>query len=198
MEIKTGKIRCKFSFGFFALLAVYMLLDTKGFGVFMLCGVIIHELGHWAVLYSCGGCLERIEFAPYGIRMEKRGFLSYREEAAVYAAGVLANGIAVVICFALKKTEGFAAVNLLLAVFNLLPIGRLDGGVLLKLAVCKAGYDQYADTVAAAFAFVLLIPLFCAAFWLASKGNASLLFTAFYLLGAQIFSKDSFYDCFKF
>lgn len=192
MEIKTGKIHCKFSFGFFALLAVYMLLDTKGFGIFMLSGVMIHELGHWAILYSCGGSLERIEFAPYGIRMEKRGFLSYRAEAAVYAAGACANLITTAICFALKKAEGFAAVNLLLAVFNLLPIGRLDGGVLLKLAVCKAGYGQYADTVAAAFASILLIPLFCAAFWLASKGNASLLFTAFYLLGAQVLSKDSF------
>ena len=60
MEIKTGKIRCKFSFGFFALLAVYMLLDSNGFGLFMLLGVVIHEFGHWTVLYSCGGCLERI------------------------------------------------------------------------------------------------------------------------------------------
>ena len=192
MEIKTGKIRCKFSFGFFALLAVYMLLDSNGFGLFMLLGVVIHEFGHWAVLYSCGGCLERIEFAPYGIRMEKRGFLSYQQETAVYAAGICANGIALLICFAFKKAEGFAIVNLLLAVFNLLPVGRLDGGVLLRLAVCRAGYGQYADTVSAVFAFLLLLPLFCAAFWLAARGNLSLLMTGFYLLGAQMFSKDSF------
>lgn len=186
MEIKAGNVRCRFSFGFFALLAVYMLLDTEGLGLPVLLAVMLHECGHLAVLYCCGGRLERVEFAPYGIRMEKRGLLSYRGEAAVYFGGVCANGAALLLCIVLGKWGNFAQINLLLAIFNLLPVGRLDGGVLFRLALCRAGLGQQADLAGLVLALLLLLPLFCAAVWMAARGNYTLLFTAVYLFCSQL------------
>lgn len=186
MEIKAGNVRCRFSFGFFALLAVYMLLDTEGLGLPVLFAVALHEGGHLAALYSCGGYLERVEFAPYGIRMEKRGMLSYRGEAVVYTGGVCANGAAMLVCLLLGKWGNFAQVNLLLAIFNLLPVGRLDGGVLFRLALCRAGLGEQAAAISMGLALLLLLPLFCAALWMAGRGNYTLLLTAVYLFCAQM------------
>lgn len=186
MEIRLGKVRCRFSFGFFALLAVYMLLDTAGLGLPALFAVTLHEGGHLAALYACGGRLERVVFAPYGIRMEKRGMLTYRGEAAVYLGGVCANATALLVCLALGKWGNFAQVNLLLAVFHLLPVGRLDGGALLRLALCRAGLGDQADGISNGLALLLLLPLFCAAAWMAIRGNYTLLLTAVYLLCAQL------------
>lgn len=188
MEIKVGNIRCRFSFGFFALLAIYMLLDTEGLGFPVLFAVALHEGGHLAALYSCGGYLERVEFAPYGIRMEKRGMLSYRGEAIVYLGGVCANGAALLACLILGKWGNFAQVNLLLATFHLLPVGRLDGGALFRLALCRAGLGEQAPAISAGLALLLLLPLFCAAIWMAARGNYTLLLTAGYLFCAQLFA----------
>lgn len=185
-----GNVCCKFTFLFFAVLGVYMLLDTAGLGIPVLFAVAAHECGHLAMLYRCGGRLARIEFAPYGIRMEKRGMLSYAGESAVYFGGVLANALCVLGCLLFLQWGNFARVSLLLAVFHLLPIGRLDGGVLLRLALCRAGLGEKASAISTGLALVLLLPLFCAALYMARSGNYSLLFTAIYLLSAQIFAGD--------
>lgn len=190
MEIRAGHVRCRFSFGFFALLAVYMLLDTNGLGIPVLVSVTLHECGHLAALYYCGGYVDRVEFALYGIRIEKRGMLTYRGEALVYLGGVCANGGALLLCILLGKWGNFAQINLLLMIFHLLPVGRLDGGALLRLAMYRAGLERQADVLSCLLAILLLLPLFCAAAWMAAKGNYTLLLTAAYLLCAQMFSGE--------
>ena len=46
MEFKLGGVRVYLSFGFFAVLAAYLLLDQAGRGGGMLAAVAVHEAGH--------------------------------------------------------------------------------------------------------------------------------------------------------
>lgn len=186
MEFRLGDLNTRFTFGFFTLLAVYFLLDQSGMGFPMLCGVAIHEAGHIAAMWRCGAKIQRMEFAFYGVRLEKRGLLSYRQEAAVYLGGVCANAITVLGCVLLGRTGFFAQVNLLLILFHLLPVGRLDGGALLRLAVSRAGYPEQAETVQLVVGILFLVPLFCAALWLCRGGNYTLFLTSCYLFAALL------------
>lgn len=181
MGFKLGGISCHISFGFFTLLSVYMLLDKQGMGFPILCAVAVHESGHLLFMAALGGRVERVELAAYGVRIEKRGLLPYEKELAIYLGGICANFIAVAACLAAGKGGVFLYANLLLAVFNLLPVGRLDGGVILRLLLERAGKIRLAPAVHTCVGVTVLLPLFAAALWMAKRGNVTLLLTCLYL-----------------
>ena len=144
MEFEWGGTRYSFTFGFFAVLALWLLCDRSGLGLPALGGVLVHEGGHILVMRLTGARILAMRFCAVGVRLEKRGLLSYGRETAVYLGGVAANLLAAGVSVLLCGWNGFAAVNLALCIFNLLPVGRLDGGVLLGLALCRAGKPEQA------------------------------------------------------
>lgn len=181
MEIKLGGKRYIFTFGFFAVISVYMLLDRDGAGLLALAAVALHELGHVAVMRVAGAKIEAVRFCPFGVRLEKRGMLSYSAEAAVYLGGVAANLAALAVTLPLCGWNAFAYINAALAAFNLLPIGRLDGGVLLSLLLRRGCSLDTAEKVRMLIGFFVLAPIFAAGFWLLLRGNYTLIITAAYL-----------------
>lgn len=170
-----------FTFGFFMVLALYMLFDRTGAGLPALCCVALHECGHIAAMHLVGARVTDLQFCAFGVRMKKQGLLSYGQEAAVYFGGAAANLAALAAVFPFVGWNLFTTANAALAVFNLLPIGRLDGGVLLHLLLCRAGGLERADLLRRVIGFVILTPLFAGGFWLLMRGNCTLLFTAVYL-----------------
>lgn len=181
MEFKVGGVRYFVSFGFFAVLALYMLFDRAGVGLPALAGVALHESGHIAALHLTGAEIAALRLYPFGVQLEKRGLLSYGREAAVYLGGVAANAVAILCFLPFTGWNLFCAVNAALALFNLLPVGRLDGGVLLELALCRCAGPVKARRISLAAGFCILAPLFAAGFWMALRGNYTLLLTAIYL-----------------
>lgn len=180
MECRLGRTRLFFSFGFFAVLALYMLLDRTGVGLPAILAVVVHESGHILMMHLVGAQIESMRFCPFGVRLERRGLLGIRQETMIYLGGVLLNALAVVLWVPFYGWTLFALVNAALFCFNLLPVGRLDGGQLLRLALYRHG-AQYADSLRKWIGFFLLTPLFAAAFLLLPKGNLTLLATAVYL-----------------
>lgn len=173
--------RYVFSFTFFALIAAYMLLDRYGVGLPCLAAIALHESGHIAAMWACGAKIDEICFLPFGVRIEKRGLLSYRAEMLVYAGGISVNALTACVTFLLCGTNLFMWINLLLCGFNLLPVGRLDGGVLLRLALCRVLLPDRAEQVQRMVSFAMLAVLLIAALWLARLGNFTLLLTTAYL-----------------
>jgi stage IV sporulation protein FB len=104
--------------------------------------VVIHELGHVAAALRYGWTVKEVKLLPFGgvAEVEEAGALPAKEEAMVALAGPaqhvwLAGG-----AWLLGQagwvsgtwTEEFIRSNLLLCLFNLLPILPLDGGKLLQ------------------------------------------------------------------
>ena len=115
--------------GFPAFLAAVWYFDSCGIFWPFLAAMTVHELAHAAVLLLLGGGIEsvRLSFAQVELRT---GLLSDRTELWSTAAG---PGINLLCGWLFRRwMPAFAAVSLLLALFNLLPVGPLDGGRLLR------------------------------------------------------------------
>ena len=115
--------------GFPAFLAAVWYFDSCGIFWPFLAAMTVHELAHAAVLLLLGGRIEsvRLSFAQVELRT---GLLSDRTELWSTAAG---PGINLLCGWLFRRwMPAFAAVSLLLALFNLLPVWPLDGGRLLQ------------------------------------------------------------------
>ena len=115
--------------GFPAFLAAAWYFDSCGIFWPFLAAMTVHELAHAAVLLLLGGRIEsvRLSFAQVELRT---GLLSDRTELWSTAAG---PGINLLCGWLFRRwMPAFAAVSLLLALFNLLPVWPLDGGRLLR------------------------------------------------------------------
>lgn len=115
--------------GFPAFLAAVWYFDSCGIFWPFLAAMTVHELAHAAVILLLGGKIEsvRLSFAQVELRT---GLLSDRTELWSTAAG---PGINLLCGWMFRRgMPAFAAVSLLLALFNLLPVWPLDGGRLLR------------------------------------------------------------------
>ena len=115
--------------GFPAFLVAVWYFDRCGIFWPFLAAMTVHELAHAAVLLLLGGRIEsvRLSFAQVELRT---GLLSDRTELWSTAAG---PGINLLCGWLFRRwMPAFAAVSLLLALFNLLPVWPLDGGRLLR------------------------------------------------------------------
>ena len=128
--------------------------------VTVLGAAVVHEAGHWLVLRRQGAAVTCFRLSVLGAAMETdSGRLSYGGELAAVLAGPAANLLAALALTAVGKGRWPAAVgaNLVLCLFNLLPIRPLDGGrALYLLASWAAGpaageaVCRWAGTVTAA------------------------------------------------
>ena len=100
--------------------------------LFFLCALMLHEWGHALVLALLHVPVRRIRFGFGDIEMETL-LLGYREELLSAWAGPAVN---LALWLAMRRTvPTFAAVNLLLGIYNLLPVLPLDGGRALSAAL---------------------------------------------------------------
>ena len=169
-----------FSFGFFAVLALYLALDRNGAGIPVLLAAAVHEAGHILLIANAGETVPAIRFAAFGIRMEKRGMAGYLQEALIYTAGPLANLVTGAAAYLFLGPNLFSFASLGLLIFNLLPVGRLDGGQLLRLLLCRWA-PAHAARGMMAVGLAVLAPLFAVSLALLQNGNPSLLLTVVYL-----------------
>lgn len=182
MEFDIGSTHFSFSFGFFAVLCLYCLYDRTGAGIPVIAAVILHECGHIFALHIVNGRIPFMCFEPFGIRMVRSGLLTYQQEFWVYSGGVLANAAALLVTVPFFGWCKFALVNLGLLLFHLLPIGRLDGGQLLRIVLSRHMKNlNHVETILRLVGMLVLTPMFAGAFYLLPQKNLTLLITACYL-----------------
>lgn len=91
---------------------------------------LAHELGHLAAIAASGAVVRSIRLTVFGPVIEYGGVLSRRQEAVIVAAGPAAGFLFAAVCL-LSASPYFiyaGQIALLATLFNLLPIGSMDGG----------------------------------------------------------------------
>ena len=111
--------------------------------------MLVHELSHLAAALFIGLKPARIAIYPFGInlKLKNKMIYSFLDEVILYAAGPLSN-----ICMALASLFFFDKIpysydfyiqNIVLFVFNMLPIVPLDGGIIAKKIIAhNVGYKK--------------------------------------------------------
>ncbi|GAA3408324.1 M50 family metallopeptidase [Paenibacillus hodogayensis] len=109
--------------------------------------VLIHELGHVAAARSFGWTVVRVELLPFGgvAETDDRGRSSAFQEAAVALAGPLQNGWMALFAVGMGRlgwwetgwSHYFVTANIMIGLFNLLPVLPLDGGKVMQALISR-------------------------------------------------------------
>ncbi len=143
VSFKLGKIQVSLDFTFFAVLGLVCAFDSGGNGLLYLAACLCHETAHLAVMAVKGQVPKEIIFSGGGICIRQSQGFSFAVLVAGSAVNFLLFGI---FRFGLEQDSIFkmifAASNLCVGVFNLLPMGDLDGkrlieGLLIKNCILK-------------------------------------------------------------
>ena len=130
--------------GFIAALCLLWLTDQQTLIAPLLAAVAAHEAGHLIVLRLLGARVLSLRLGFLDARI-RTGPLGYRQEMLAALAG---PAVSVAGCCLLRtRAPGFAAISLLLGLFNLLPLWPLDGGRALRAALALHGSLRLADIV---------------------------------------------------
>lgn len=167
------------------------LYDTSGTAAVSVCAALLHELGHLLCLFWYGETPQALKLGLSGMEIvrAKGQRLSFAQEIAAALAGPLVN---LLLFFLLAALSGWgrdahmleaASVNLLLALFNLLPVSALDGGRALYFFLCRFCTMQQAQKTITVLSVICLLPCaFLGFFLLVRSGyNFSLLLVTVYL-----------------
>lgn len=172
-------------------LILFLLFDRTGLGGQMVLAALVHELGHLAAMAALGEQPRSIVFGGFGVRMERRQGtrLPYQKEIWIYGAGPAVNLLAALLFFPYPPIR---RVHLLLGLFNLLPMGVLDGGQILRCILQKktemARGDFWRRSVSLCCGSLLILS--AAAVFFKSGYNASLLSTSVYLMWLLVAGND--------
>ena len=138
-------------------LAVFIYVSSPELLSALLFAALAHELGHYALLRKLKVEVTEIHISPFGAKMctGDRRRLSYGEEMLTVLAGPLCNLLlALLLAFAGRYSDVaylFSGAQLVLGLFNLLPIHPLDGGSFLWLLTAWCTEPFTADRIAYKF-----------------------------------------------
>ena len=183
MTLRGGKINVSPAF---LLLAAWLLYhDRQGIVFPALLACCLHEAGHVLVIRLVSGNIKQFNITVVGAELVLLHPLSYGRELLSAAAG---PGMDLLLAALIRgHWPLFTGLNLALAVFNLLPLGRLDGGRMLRCCLSMAlgpeGADRAAQLLDRGLAGLLLL----LGLWAALRGgNPTLLLTALWLCAADL------------
>lgn len=133
--MSVGNIRI--SSAFLLLCSWLLYRDSTGIVWQGLFACILHEFGHWIVLRIFRTDIKQIDITAHGAKIEFENRLSYWAEGLAAAAGPFVNLTLAFVCGRLMHMPVFAGLNLALALFNLLPIGPLDGARIMHCLIAQ-------------------------------------------------------------
>lgn len=134
-----GGCRILLDFSFFAVITLFLCLDTSGYGMLSLAACVVHEMGHLVAMLLSKMKICRMKLYGGGIEI-----CAEQEVTSLFVilAGVVTNFVVFALVFALSSWNNiypliFGAMNLLIGLFNLLPLGHLDGYRLLEKCLSR-------------------------------------------------------------
>jgi stage IV sporulation protein FB len=168
-----------------AALVILFAVDNTGIPAWCLAASAMHEAGHFIAMFFFGCRPSLISIGGFGVRVEQspKETVSYNKSMIISLAGPAVNLISFVVLFITSGMTLVAAIHLLLAVFNLLPIEYLDGGQFLYFFLAGKVGEEWADRICFYISLIVLIPLATIGFYLLIRSgyNFTLLAVSLYL-----------------
>lgn len=175
----------RIDFGFFAVVALMLLISDENMVYMCFASCLLHESGHLAAMKICGCDVKYVELYGAGIKIVPNISNCTRTgEALILCSGCAVNFILflVVSTFGGEDASLFSAINLALMLFNLIPVGCFDGGQLFLLISEGTAYERTVQ-----FFTMVIMPIvisLCAvvAFFVFDVGITAVFTTFFFLV----------------
>lgn len=190
VSFTVGKIRVSLDFTFFAVLGLVCVFDSGGYGILYLAACLCHETAHLAVMATKGQKPREIIFSGGGICIKQSQSFSLAVLLAGSAVNFLLFGI---FRFGLEQDSIykmiFAAANLCVGAFNLLPMGDLDGKRLIEELLMKHCSLKRAEAILNIVQAATYILWGGLVLYLLSKGavNLTAVFVMIYIFAVDFF-----------
>jgi Zn-dependent protease len=190
IEFSVLKTVFRFRFDFFAAVAVLILFYEQKIALWGLCAALIHEAGHLLTMTLCDVPVRSVMFYGAGIRIDtknRREFLPPLTDIIILAAGAAVNFAVFAYCalfFESVSVSLFGAVNLVIGLFNLLPLSMFDGGRIISAltrAICSAERAERLDRFRLSIDF-FIIPAAAIVFFALGNRNITLFITLAYFM----------------
>ncbi len=123
MKFRLFGVEFEISFLFTAALALIVATDKTGNIFLFFTAAAIHEAAHLVTMVILKSKPSGVKLIPGGINIVDNSAKTPLEDVLILVSGPLSN----LICFFAFKND-FSAINLLLFIYNMLPISGLDGG----------------------------------------------------------------------
>ncbi len=189
MKFKFFGTEIYISFLFCAVLCFMLVVDRTGLIVPTLFAVFIHESGHMLAMWAADCQPRAIRLIPTSVQIV-RGFSPKKcDEVAITLCGPLANlvifGVLLANHFIFKSEQSllFSLLNLVIAIFNLLPVSGLDGGTLLSLTISHFTDIYKAESIVRIITAIFSVVVFLLGIylWVSGTVNISVFIIAVYL-----------------
>ena len=190
MRFKLFDTEIYISFLFAAAVTIMLLTDKTGYMLPALFAIVLHEMGHLFMMWILECSPKRIKLIPASVQITAPFQKRYRNDFLVAACGPFVNILLFLtlyfnyLVFKKEVTLYFALLNLVIGVFNLLPLKGLDGGTILFCILEKSKGPDKASVILKIITLVLAVAIILAAITLTVQGkiNISIYIMGIYLL----------------
>ena len=184
-------VKVEITFWFVAFITFIISLNAPSNVLATVFSSLLHEMGHLLVMTSVGNKPQKVRFEITGMNIIRQPNLkiSTKNEVLIALGGPFINFICflisvIILCIINNaKILTFGCVNLILMLFNLLPINRLDGGMALYYMLIQK-YDNVVCSKilrATSMIFITLIYAWGIYVFISSRYNISLIIIAIFL-----------------
>ena len=167
--------------------------------------VTLHEFGHYALIKHYGYNVDSLVFSLSGAGIRGNNNFKERHEILISIAGPLVNLALIIITIALwwifplsyLYTQDFLIANIVVMIFNLIPIYPLDGGRILSAFLIKKGVKRSKilkfNQVLCIVLGIILIVLFIVSVFYGINYNL-IIMSIFLIMNAFSYDKNTYFD----
>ena len=139
LALKFGAVFVKFG-ALFVSVGAYALLGGWQWGIGIVALIFVHEMGHWLEAKRQGLRVSAPMFIPFigaYVTIKHAGLTPWRS-ATIALAGPFLGGVGAAVCWWIGESQGshlfttLGYTGFFLNLFNLIPIGFLDGGAIAR------------------------------------------------------------------
>lgn len=189
MKFKLFGTEIYISFLFTAVLALMLAFDRTGLIMPMLFAVMMHELGHLFAMWVTDCAPKRIKLIPASVQITRSITHSERNDILIAVCGPAVNFVLFLsfyfnyLAFKNENVLYYALLNLIIGLFNSLPVIGLDGGTVLFSALARKIDYNRAVLILKGISLTVALAVAAAAVILTVKGhtNPSMYIMALYL-----------------
>ena len=187
MQFYIGTCKISVSFPLISVMVLLIYFDNTYTFLIGISAALLHELGHIITMNLCGVPPKEIKLRLLDIAIvESNKHRTYFQDISINISGIAVNlfifGISYIIYYNFYKNNNiqiFGLVNLLLAIFNMLPSEDLDGGRTLNIIICHIFNEHIAAKVLYITSIIIIIILFISGFYILCNFNYN--FTYYYV-----------------